>query len=166
MNLPINLFLDLVELEKITAVFDSLLKYLHSHGMTDDYLKKYLVSLACDCAAVMLGCKSGVKKLLSERFPSIIVWHCANHRLELAVGDTVKKTSGTNKFKSFMDKLYVIYHASPKNSWLVSTIYPPDSWENVRRLSIGQLLPRPTFGDTGCTMSACYFVLSPVYMPL
>ena len=47
----------------------------------------------------------------------------------------------------------------------VSSIYPPDSWENVRRLSIGQLLPKPTFGDTGCTMSACYFVLSPVYMP-
>ena len=85
MNSPINLFLDLVELEKVTAerVFDSLLKCLHSHGMTEDYFKKYLVSLACDGAAVMLGCKSEVKKLLSERFPSIIVWHCANHRLEL-----------------------------------------------------------------------------------
>ena len=71
MNSPINLFLDLVELEKVTAegVFDSLLKCLHSHEMTEDYLKKYLVSLACDCAAVMLGCKSGVKRLLSERFP-------------------------------------------------------------------------------------------------
>ena len=117
MNSPINLFLDLVELEKETAegVFDSLLKCLHSHGMTEDYLKKYLVSLACDGAAVMLGCKSGVKKLLSERFPSIIVWHCANHRLELTVGDAVKKTSGINRFKSFIDKLYVIYHASPKN---------------------------------------------------
>ena len=56
-----------------------------------------------------------MKKLLSERFPSI-VWHCANHRLELAVGDAVKKTSGINRFKSFIDKLYVIYHASPKNS--------------------------------------------------
>ena len=118
MNSPINLFLDLVELEKVTAegVFDSLLKCLHSHGMTEDYFKKYLVSLACDGAAVMLGCKSGVKKLLSERFPSIIVWHCANHRLELAVGDAVKKTSGINRFKLFIDKLYVIYHASPKNS--------------------------------------------------
>ena len=101
MNSPINLFLDLVELEKVTpeGVFYSLLKCLHSHGMTKDYLKKYLVSLACDGAAVMLGCKSGVKKLLSERFPSIIVWHCANQRLELAVGDAVKKTSGINRFQ-------------------------------------------------------------------
>ena len=110
--------MDLVELEKVTAegVFDSLLKCLHSHGMTEDYLKKYLISLACDGAAVMLGCKSVLKKLLSERFPSIIVWHCANHGLELAVGDAVKKTSEINRFKSFIDKLYVIYHASPKNS--------------------------------------------------
>ena len=46
----------------------------------------------------------------------------------------------------------------------VCSIYPPDSWENVRRLSTGQMLPRPTFRDTGCTMSACYFVLPPVYI--
>ena len=53
-NSPINLFLDLVELEKVTAeeVFDSLLKCLHAHGMTENYFKKYLVSLACDSAAV------------------------------------------------------------------------------------------------------------------
>ena len=53
MNSPINLFLDLLELEKVTAegVFHSLLKCFHSHGMTEDYFKKYLVSLACDGAA-------------------------------------------------------------------------------------------------------------------
>lgn len=118
MNSAINLFLDLVELEKVTAegVFDSLLQCLYSYGMTDEYLKKYLVSLACDGAAVMLGCKKGVKKLISERFPSIVVWHCANHRLELSVSDAVKETSGINRFKSFIDRLYVIYHASAKNN--------------------------------------------------
>ena len=46
----------------------------------------------------------------------------------------------------------------------VCSIYPPDSWENVRRLSVGQLLPRPTFEDTSSILSACYFVLSPVFM--
>ena len=118
MNSPINLFLDLVELENVTAkgVFDALLQCLHSYGMTEEYLTKYFVSLACDGAAVMMGCKSGVKKLLSDKFPSVIIWHCANHRLELSVGDVVKEISGINRFKSFIDKLYVIYHASPKNS--------------------------------------------------
>lgn len=54
--------------------------------------------------------------MLSEHFPSIIVWHCANRRLELSIGDTVKETTGINRFKSFIDKLYVIFHASAKNS--------------------------------------------------
>jgi len=64
----------------------------------------------------VLGCKSGVKKLLKEKFPSVLVWHCTNHRLELSVGDTVKQVSGINRFKAFIDKLYVLYHDSPKNS--------------------------------------------------
>jgi hypothetical protein len=44
----------------------------------------------CDGAAVMLGYKSGVAKLFKEEFPSVINWHCASHRLELSVADTVK----------------------------------------------------------------------------
>ena len=42
------------------------------------------------------------------------------------------------------------------NCLFVSFIYPPDSLGNDRRLSIGQLLPRPAFGDTGNTMSDCF----------
>ena len=46
----------------------------------------------------------------------MIVLHFANHRLELSVADTVKVISGINRFNSLLDKLYVLYHASPKNS--------------------------------------------------
>lgn len=38
-----------------------------------------------------------------------------NHRLELAISDAVKDVNATNHFKSFMDSLYVLYSASPKN---------------------------------------------------
>ena len=31
----------------------------------------------------MLGTKSGVGKLLEDKFPDVILWHCLNHRLEL-----------------------------------------------------------------------------------
>jgi hypothetical protein len=41
-----------------------------------NYLKSYLISGACDGAAVMFGCHNGIKKLFTERFPSLIVWHC------------------------------------------------------------------------------------------
>lgn len=38
-----------------------------------------------------------------------------NHRLELAVNDWVKDVNVTNYFKAFIDSLYVLYDASPKN---------------------------------------------------
>ncbi|MGH0172170.1 UNVERIFIED_CONTAM: hypothetical protein FKN15_071320 [Acipenser sinensis] len=47
-------------------------------------------------------------------FPDIIVWHCSNHRLELAVADVVEEVSATYGMKSFFDKLYSLYSASPK----------------------------------------------------
>jgi hypothetical protein len=37
----------------------------------------------------------------------IIIWHCANHRLELTIHDAVRSVSGINRFKSFIDKAYV-----------------------------------------------------------
>ena len=118
MTSPVNLFLDLIELQSVTArgIFNSLLATLLSYGMTEEYLRNNLICVACDGAAVMVGRKSGLKKLMSEQFPSVIFWHCANHRLELAVADTVKEVSGINRFKAFIDKLYALYHASPKNS--------------------------------------------------
>lgn len=54
-------------------------------------------------------------KLLKDRYPLIFNWHCLNHRLELAVNDTMKDISATNHFKSFIDSLYVLYNNSPKN---------------------------------------------------
>jgi hypothetical protein len=57
MNSPVNLFLDLIELEIVTAkgIFDSLLECLQFFGMTESCLKSYLIIVACDCAAVMFG---------------------------------------------------------------------------------------------------------------
>jgi hypothetical protein len=55
-----------------------------------------------------------LNKLLKEKFLSIIVWYCADDRLELAFHDAVMPVSRVNRFKSFIDKLYVLYNASPK----------------------------------------------------
>jgi hypothetical protein len=53
----------------------------------------------------MLGRKSGVLKSLKDEFPSVIVWHCAYHMLDLSVADIVKAAAGINRFREFMDKL-------------------------------------------------------------
>jgi hypothetical protein len=116
MTAPVNLFIDSIELDDVTAIgiISSLICHLQSIGMTEEYLNDHLVSVACDGAVVMFGSRGRVKKLLKEKFLSITVWYCVDHRLELAVHDAVKTVSGINKFKSFIEKLYVLYHASPK----------------------------------------------------
>jgi hypothetical protein len=110
--------LNLIELQSATANgnFQALLDCLQLYGMKTTFFSSYLVSVACDSAEVKLGRKSGVAKLLKDEFPSVIVWHFANHRLELYVADTVKAVAGINRLRAFVDKSYVIYHASPKNS--------------------------------------------------
>lgn len=38
-----------------------------------------------------------------------------NHHLELAVNNSLKNVRAINRYKCFIDSLYVLYNASPKN---------------------------------------------------
>jgi len=53
--------------------------------------------------------------LLKDKFPDIVLWHCLNHRLELAVGNTLNATSGATDLQSFLESLCSLYSQSPKN---------------------------------------------------
>ena len=55
---------------------------------------------------------------------------------------------------------------SSKISWLVISIYPPTCETTSMMSSIEELSLRRTFGDTGSTMSACFFIFSLWCMPL
>src|SRR6218665_1895938 len=109
--------LDLIELSSTTAenITKELLSNLNMHGFDQDFLDECLIAFACDGASAMIGKDSGVATRLQNIFPNLLIWHCANHRLELAVGDVVDEVFGINHFKIFMDKLYALYHQSPKN---------------------------------------------------
>jgi hypothetical protein len=100
---PINLFIDFIELDDVTTngIFTSLISHLESLGMTEEFLTEDLVSLTCDEAAVMFWSLGGVSKLFKDKFPCVIVWHCANHRLEFSVHDAIKDVAGTNRLKRF-----------------------------------------------------------------
>ena len=41
-----------------------------------------------------------------DEFPDIVLWHCLNHRLQLAVGNALNATSATNDLQSFLESLY------------------------------------------------------------
>ena len=52
--------------------------------------------------------------LLKSRYPQIVLWHCLNHRLELAVSDTITAVDGTQPIEDFIGKIYTIYSQSEK----------------------------------------------------
>ncbi|XP_022182073.1 E3 SUMO-protein ligase KIAA1586-like [Myzus persicae] len=114
---PISIFLDLVELNLQTAdnIVNQLIDCLHISGFDDNFLKNNWISFVSDGASVLVGKKKGVAKQLKRKYPLIFSWHCLNHRLELAVNDTMKDLNAINHFKSFIDSLYVLYNNSPKN---------------------------------------------------
>ena len=113
---PQTFFFDLIELTSTTAedIYSALVRCLKSHGLTVDILKLLLICIATDGASVMLGKESGVCSRFLRQFPRLVIWHCSNHRLELSVHDTVEEVAGINNFHIFFDKLYALYHQSPK----------------------------------------------------
>ena len=106
-----------MELQSTNAegITEALLSCLLGHGLDNAFINECLLGFCSDGASVMLGRKDGVFARLKSKFLRLIGWHCLNHRLELSVGDAVKQCTEINHFSSFMDKLYSLYHQSPKN---------------------------------------------------
>ena len=101
----INFPLDLVELESLCAshIADKIVDCLLKNGYTIELRHELFIGFCSNGASVMLGTKSRVGKLLKDKFPDIILWHCLNHRLELVVGNALESVSGTNDFQSFLE---------------------------------------------------------------
>jgi hypothetical protein len=67
-------YLDELQLQRVNRTvkchsnnfFQDLLSSLQLYAMTKTFLSSYLVSAACDGAAMMLRCNSGVAKLLKD----------------------------------------------------------------------------------------------------
>ena len=101
---PINFPLDLVKLKSLCAshIANKIVDCLRKNGYTIELLQEVFIGFCSDGASLMLGTKSGVGKLLKDKFPDIILWHCLNHRLELVAGNALKIISVTNDFQSFL----------------------------------------------------------------
>lgn len=160
---PVTIFLDLVELACTNAqsILTSLLQCLNVHGFSDDFISNNLVGIATDGASVMLGKKSGVCKLLANRYPNIVTWHCLAHRLELSVHDTMREVSGTNHFKSFLDKIYSLNSMSPKNQ---NELRACAAEMEVQLLRIGKVLDTRWVASSVRTVRAVWECFPALYM--
>lgn len=110
------IFLDLLDLTYRTAesVFNGDLDCVQLYGLNQD-LQEYLVWIASDRASVILGKRSGVAQRMLSVHLNLIIWHCMNHRLELARADAIDEVVGVNHFQSCMDKLHTLFSTSHKN---------------------------------------------------
>ena len=68
-----------------------------------------LCGLGSDGAAVMLGSRGGVSKLLTDKVPFLVSNHCIAHRLALACGKSANEIPYLKRFKSVLDQLYRFY---------------------------------------------------------
>ena len=134
-----TILLDLVELEEQGAesINISMLKSLHDAGFNKEYLINNLIAFCSDGASVMLGRNSGVGARLKKDFPNIVIWHCLNHCLQLALDDSVNDIKQMNHFKIFMDKIYTIFHQSNKNQM---QLYNISEKLGLEILKIGRVL--------------------------
>ena len=116
-NTPNTFFLSLVELDSATApsIKETLMQELYKVGFNEEYCQMNWLGIATDGCSTMLGKQNGLIALLQKQFPKLVPWHCAAHRLELAVGDALKDVPSCNSFKIFLEKLYSVYSMSPKN---------------------------------------------------
>lgn len=98
---PIAFPLDLVELDSLCAarIEEQLVGCLFKNGFTVELLREVFIGFCSNGASVMLGVKSGVRKLLQDDFPAIVLWHCLNHRLGLAVDQALDVTVGPKDFQ-------------------------------------------------------------------
>ena len=113
---PVNVFLDICELpgQDAQSICDCIVNTLAKYSFDKEYLVKNLIAFTCDGASVLLGVKSGVGKRLKDQFPALVIWHCMNHRLELAVSDAIKSINGFYTLASFFNKIYSTYSFSAK----------------------------------------------------
>ena len=113
---PENIFLDIIELSSQSAdeTYNALFGVLNRTKIVHDYLATHLVGFTSDGASVMQGINREVSTKLEKRYPQIVLWHCLNHGLELAVSNTLKVMQGVNQNESFFSKVYSVYSQWPK----------------------------------------------------
>ena len=97
-----NVLFDFVEQTGTTAaeIKNDIVRRFNSYGISKELLAEICIGFCSDNASFMMGRQTGLATLIQQEFPNLVfTWHCLAHRLELAVGDSVKEVTGINNFK-------------------------------------------------------------------
>jgi len=93
------------------------------------------------------------------------LWHCLNHRLELAVDNALNATSGTNDLQFFLESLYSLYSHSLKNMRELSDCAPDldISFKKNRKDVFYSLFFSVFIFQSGISSEALFSSLSPTF---
>lgn len=84
---------------------------------------KHFVSVCADGAAVNMGRISGACTVMKqESRPWLVIVHCANHRLELAVADAFRASDAFKNLEEMFIKIYYLFRNSGKNKRIIKRI--------------------------------------------
>jgi hypothetical protein len=93
-------------------ILQSILDATAELGITQEEFYKHLVCFSADGASVNFGCRTGIATELIKKSDWIIAFHCAAHRIELAIKDASKTTKYQTKVDELLLGLYLYYHNS------------------------------------------------------
>lgn len=93
-----------------TGLMDCLERAFQYMGITN--WDRKLIGLGCDGCSANMGAR-GLRGLLQQRLPWVIVFWCLIHRLELSLKDALKNTFFSS-VDEFLMQVYYVYEKSPK----------------------------------------------------
>lgn len=89
----------------------------------EDTLASMLVSICTDGASVNFGNKNGALRQFQEFVGwNILLQWCLNHKLELAVQDTLKKDQQFQSVQDMLENMFLLFKNSGKLWWLLLVI--------------------------------------------
>ena len=101
----------------MTAIQDSIATLKLDEDETEEFFLEFykkLININFDGASVMSGNRSGVQQRFKDSVAGLIYTHCAAHRLELAMLDSLKrKNSYIQKFDENINSIFKFYYYSP-----------------------------------------------------
>jgi hypothetical protein len=106
------------------SIADTLLTSLNKLRITESILKSRLLGFCTDGASNLHGAVKGALQIVADRLKGNDnnIFHCMNHKLDLAVHDAVTTTNKISHLRIFMDTLYAYYSRLPCNCRLLEKI--------------------------------------------
>lgn len=122
---PVELFLKCqrmsefggVDAEGTKKAFDH--AFLQEFAVEEEWFQKHLITVCADGASVNMGRITGACTAIKATRPWLLVIHCVNHRLELAIGDSFRSNPAFKHLDEMMINIYYLFRNSGKNKRII-----------------------------------------------